>query len=124
MPATDLRNISATKNTGAITVELNQTSFYLQEPTRARNNKSSDWRGDLLFVAYWWVATTSDKSEANLVEKKIQDKESGLMVPMLVNSRPLKAHEKLMLFKAKKVAVPLSTAKSASTDKQAKRQKM
>lgn len=68
----------------------------------------------MLCASSWWVGNTHAKEEAVMAEKRHNDtEESGVSFPVMVNSRHLKVHERLMAFVANKEVKPLSS-RSAS----------
>lgn len=67
----------------------------------------------MLCASSWWVGNTHAKEEAVMAEKRHNDTESGVSFPVMVNSRHLKVHERLMAFVANKEVKPLSS-RSAS----------
>lgn len=110
-PVTDLKLIHRKASAAASAeVALGDDRFYLQEPPKARSAKVGDWRDDLLLAPYWWVGTTHIKEEANMHERRFTDKESGVSFHVMVNSRSLKVHDRLLSFVAKKEVKPLSSA--------------
>lgn len=112
IPATDLKAISTKPSAGACEVRLNSDLFWLSEPSRPRSAQSAGWRQDSLMVPFWWVVSSNNKEEANLMEKAFTCQKHGVTFKGLVNSRALKVNERLVLYKPKKEVVSLSAASS------------
>ena len=116
VPFTDLKGIHTKKTPGSnvIVANVGSDALYLMEPARARTKKADEWAVDVLFVAYWWVGTTHNKDDANMVEKAAKDKDSNVSYTTLVNNRQLAPHEVLLSYKPKTKVVPLSSVASLS----------
>ena len=108
-PATELKNISANKTPGAVIVTTKSATFYVSEPPRPRTIKEQDWRDDVVFAAFWWVGTTHNEADANMVATKYVHKD-GVTFYKLTNSKQIKKYERLVVFKPKKEVMPLSDA--------------
>ena len=68
---------------------------------------------------FWWVSTTDDEGKANMT---VVEKGQHSQVPCLVNTKVVKANDKLYRYKAKAVVAPLASAESVeSEEKPAKR---
>ena len=117
-PVTDFKGMSLKRSPQSVEVASKVGSVFLVEPCRPRSAESDKWRPDVVLVPFWWVSSTSNKDDANMQEMKHIDKASGLTFPVWSNSRPLGAHEKLLMFKPKKEVVPLFSAAVSKAKKQ------
>ena len=90
----------------------------MSEPPKPRTTCVADWKHEVIIVPFWWVCTTSNEDEANMVEKTVKDVERKLVFTVLVNNRPLQPTEKLTMYRHKLVKAPLSSAASSSAKKQ------
>jgi hypothetical protein len=101
VPAGLLNNIVSKKPIGSkcVDVTVGDSTVWVVEPSRPRNNDASDWKYDVMLVPFWWVSTTDDPKAANMVEKRFVDKDRGVSFVVLVNSRQVKAMEKLCMYK-------------------------
>ncbi len=48
------------------------------------------WQKDAIVVAYWYIATTDKKSDANMIESTVHKR--GIDVPVLVNLKDIDAY--------------------------------
>ena len=96
-PATDLSKISASKSALSIEVACGGYTFYLTAPGKP----ASIEKCESAIVPFWWVGTSSEVSECNMV---LHTKKSthGFAIPVLQNSRGVKAKEKLLIYQAPK----------------------
>jgi ribosomal silencing factor RsfS len=52
-----------------------------------------------MVIPFWWVSATDDPKAENIIEKRFVDKSNGVSFVVLVNSRQVKAMEKLCMYK-------------------------
>jgi hypothetical protein len=100
VPATMINNMTNKKPVGAKGIEVTIEgcdSVWATEPNRPR--QADGWKPDCIMVPYWWVTTTDNKDAANMSEKKVTDKTNGICFPVFINSRLIKANERLMVYK-------------------------
>ena len=102
---------------GPVEVKIGTDTLHLTEPVKPRTSQPADWRHEVVIVPYWWVGLTTNKDEANMVEKVIKDKGRRLSFPVLVNSKALPAAERLLMYKPKQASVPLESAENVSKKK-------
>lgn len=98
VPMTDLKGINKKEGPGAVPMMICGESLYLTEPQRPRCADAQQWPSGAVIVPFWWVSTTTTQSEGNMMDKKVSE-ESGVTLAVLVNSKPLKPFDKLVLFK-------------------------
>jgi hypothetical protein len=112
---TDLSRFSAKKIDSAPVVSIGSDKLYLQEPSRPKTQKDDDWKDDMLFVTFWWVATTTDEGSSNMeLMKRTVD---GVAMPIYVNKRKVLKFERLAVYKPKVVVKPLASVKTATVEK-------
>jgi hypothetical protein len=112
---TDLSRISAKKIDSAPVVSIGSDKLYLQEPSRPKTENDDNWKDDMLFVPFWWVATTTDEESSNMeLMKRTVD---GVAMPIYVNKRKLLKFERLAVYKPKVVVKPLASVRTATVEK-------
>ena len=114
VPAGLLNNIVSKKPIGSkcVDVTVGDSTVWVVEPSRPRNNEPTDWKYDVMSVPFWWVSTTDAPKAANMVEERFVDKDRGVSFVGMVNSRQMEAMEKLYMYKQSTAAD--GGAKSAS----------
>ena len=65
----------------------------------------------------WWIGDTDSEVDANVSIK--HEMYSGVTVPVLVNTKPIKKHSLLLVFKAKPAPVALEGAVQSRKRKRA-----
>ena len=80
-------------------------------PTKPSGQQTS-YPEDVVITAFWWVATTSTKKEANMALEVIQ--KNGVCVPVLKNSCPLEPFVKLIRFIPEKKNEKIETSEPPS----------
>jgi len=115
VPLTAYDKITVVK--GPISVTIGTDTLYLSEPAKPRTSQPADWRNDVVIVPYWWVGGTTNKDEANTVEKIVKDKGRRLSFPTLVNNKALTPTERLLVYKPKQAAVRLEAAEIVTHSK-------
>lgn len=73
--------------------------FHIGCPNMPKGNIAADWSNKLLVSAYWWVATTTSESDANM--EKLWHKSGQHEIQIMSNSRPLKKGEILLIFEGR-----------------------
>ena len=108
-----------TKKTGMVSVTFNdEISVEIQSPGKPRVATTKDWNENQIISPFWWVTTSSKPEEVNMTYGKLE--QDGFTFKILKNSKALKMHDKLVVFKAAK---PTAGAKSNVGEKPAKRTK-
>ena len=75
--------------------------------------KHDEWKGDVVIAPFWWVSTTDDEGKANMT---VVEKGQHSKVPCLVNTKVVKANDKLYRYKAKAVVAPLASAENVESE--------
>ena len=84
----------------------------MTSPPRPPSDVKS-WRADVVISPYHWVASTEHAEYANM---ELKTGASGTVkFPMLVNSKAIPVHSKLVLYKPKQLTVALTGAISVSS---------
>lgn len=113
VPLTDMKGVVAKKTPQAVhKVQIDDDVLFVQEPSRPRTTKVADWKAEMIIAHFWWVGTTANVDEADMIEKKVQC--DGVHYTVYTNSKCISAHEKLLIYKPKKEVAPLGSASSAS----------
>ena len=101
VPATEFSKITQKETPNSIEVHTECGSLWLSAPAKI---KSADPKsvGDAITVPFWWVETTCEESEANMVLGRIS--QNGYSISALKNSKALHENDKLLLYKEKKKA--------------------
>ena len=87
VPATSHDKVTVLK--GPVQVQVGRDTLYVSEPPKPRTTCVADWKHEVIIVPFWWVCTTSNEDEVNMVEKTVKDVERKLVFTVLVNNRPL-----------------------------------
>lgn len=111
-PATCLSNIATKQSAGAIEAIVSDLSLWLTEPSRPRAVEPAAWKHDVVFAPFWWVGSTQDQAEVNVVFKKYL--KDNVTFNVLTNTRMIKKHEKLQMFeKGEKAKVSEASSSTA-----------
>ena len=106
-----------TKKTGVISVKFNgEISVEIQSPAKPRAVTIAEWNETQIISPFWWVVTSSKPEEVNMTYGKLE--QDGFTFKILKNSKVLKMHDKLVVFKAAK-----PEAKAKAGEMPAKRSK-
>ncbi len=100
VPATELAKIASKQppSSNLPCVIGNGVTFYLGQPRRPSGlpTQAAPWQKDQLVSAYWWAASTSVQSEANLVKKIVTV--DNFKIPVYENSKVINQHDKLVVY--------------------------
>ena len=105
-PAVALSNITGTKETTHIEAWVGTTPVYIKRQPQPSTEDASKWKTPL--IPYFWVDTVDDVRLANMELKYVTV--DYVKFPVLYNTKAMKAHDRLVIFKAKVKAQPLKNA--------------
>lgn len=98
-PATELNKLVLTSGSSPyfVTKEgvASKAVVYLDPPHRVKSETGTDWKNNVHFSAFWWVAKTHDSSEVNMKQIKFEVK--GYVFPAFENTKALKAFDSLVV---------------------------
>ena len=93
----------------AMTAEGDHHEFNLTAPMRPPKEDEKEWKPEHVFAAFWWVQKSTDESEVNMKLTKVRSSEFS--VPLLENTKALKAFDKLVMAAPEETTAPASAAK-------------
>ena len=85
-------------NDSVVQVSSNGIKLMLSAPSRPTSMEKTDWKKDAMMVPYYWVSVVrlEDIGNMHITQKKTSD---GTLVPCYCNSKALKEHDVLAIFK-------------------------
>ena len=117
-PVAPLQNFSCKGSSGAVSLgkhtmadESATEEFFVNSPGKPQisDTAPNHFPADSTVAAFWWVTTTDNAKEANMISSTVL--KEGVKIPVLTNSCEIAPFTKLLKFKAKpKPAQPLQSA--------------
>ena len=84
------------------------SDFFILPMSKPIIKEGDAWPKDAMVAAYWYIATTDRKADANMIESTVNKR--GIDVPVLVNLKDIDAYTPLLWYKgadkAKAFCVP------------------
>ena len=112
VPLCPLGAISTTKGAESIwsghTVGAESAKIYLNKSVQPKEPSVADWKHESLVDVIWWIGSTDSETDANVAIK--HQVVCGSTVPVLTNTKPIKKHALLQLFKPRPGHVALDGA--------------
>ena len=95
-------------------IDGTSTTFWLARPSQPSKPKVEDWEEDDVVNPYFWIGSTTDSDEFNMVSKKVNV--HGASFHVLVNKCAVKKGDLLRTYKEATIAEPLVGAKVAEKE--------
>ena len=74
------------------------SDFFILPMPKPMTKEGTAWPKDAMVAAYWYIATTDRKADANMIESTVSKR--GIDVPVLVNLKDIDAYTQLLRYKA------------------------
>ena len=115
VPTVTLANITDTHDVAHHRADVDKEPMYIKRQVQPQIEDLTKWKKDLSLVPFFWVRDTDQSELANMDMK--QACIGNISFPTLVNVKPLKVDDKLLIYKPKQVVRPLKGATLVSEPK-------